>query len=478
VTTVAPSRDVRDRFALALTERIGPDRFRRYFGSRESIEYDGGRLRVVAGSAFQAEMLSRRFGEAVRDAAASEGERGRVEFTVRESARAAETPPPAEQAEPPEPGPAPEHAAPPRARPPRHAATLRRSLDDFVIGESNRLAHGAALRLAEEGPGSPLSPLVFHGPCGAGKTHLLQGLARRVQELRPGARVRYTTGESFTNGFIRAVRENRTASFHAEHRRLDLLCIDDVHFLANKNATQTELLHTLNALADGGARIALVSDAHPSLIRSFSRELVSRFMAGMVVSLDPPDMALRMALTVEFGARRGVVLDREGAELIASHARASVRELEGALVRVEAVARLSEAAGSGPVPLAVIRQALRLGAPVGPARRVRAEAIIRSACERLGVEVSDVMGRSRHRRVVAARSIAALLARRLTTLSYPELAQKLGRPNHSSVVTACQRLEKQMAAGAGIRLSPGEPETPFSALVREIETDLTRGPPG
>ena len=347
-----------------------------------------------------------------------------------------------------------------------------------MVGESNRLAHGAALRLAEEGPGSALSPLVFHGPCGTGKTHLLQGLARRVQELRPGARVRYTTGESFTNGFVRAVRENRTASFHAEHRRLDLLCIDDVHFLANKNATQTELLHTLNTLADGGARLALVSDAHPSLIRSFSRELVSRFMAGMVVSLDPPDMALRMALTVEFGARRGVVLDREGAELIASHARGSVRELEGSLVRVEAVARLSEGLGSGPVPLAVIRQALRLGAPSGPARRVRAETIIKSACERLGVEVSDVMGRSRHRRVVAARSIAALLARRHTTLSYPELAQKLGRPNHSSAVTACQRLEKQMAAGAGIRLSAGEPETPLSSLVREIETDLTRSPPG
>jgi len=469
VTTVAPSRDVRDRFALALSDRIGPDRFRRYFGSRESIEYAGGRLRVVAGSAFQAEMLSRRFGAAARDAAASEGERGGVEFAVRAmsvheaAAPAAVRPAPVE--------------APARrpARAPK-AATLRHSLDDFVVGESNRLAHGAAVRLADEGPGSALSPLVFHGPCGTGKTHLLQGLARRVQESRPGARVRYTTGEAFTNAFIRAVRENRTASFHAEHRRLDLLCIDDVHFLANKNATQTELLHTLNALADGGARIALVSDAHPSLIRSFSRELISRFMAGLVVGLDPPDPELRLALTASFGARRGVVLDREGAALVASHARGSVRELEGAIVRVEAVSRLSEGGGAAPVPLAVIRRALQLGSPSGAARRVRAEEIIRSASERLGVEVSDVLGRSRHRRVVAARSIAALLSRRMTTLSYPELAQKLGRPNHSSVVTACQRLEKQMEAGAGVRLGAGEPETPLSALVREIETDLSRGP--
>ncbi len=216
----------------------------------------------------------------------------------------------------------------------------------------------------------------------------------------------------------------------------------------------------------------MASDNHPSAIRAFSRELVSRFMAGMVVGVEAPDRALRLELAMSFAARRGVVLGREAAELVATRAGSSVRDLEGALVRVEAVSRLLEPGRTGPVSLATVRQALQLGASSAPNRPIKAETIIQASAERLGVDVSDVMGRSRHRRVVAARSIAALLSRRFTTLSYPELAVKLGRPNHSSVVTACQRIGAQIEAGRGIRLTPGEPETLLSDLIREIETGL------
>ncbi len=466
MTTLACQRDGRDQFAQTLSHLIGQERFRRYFGDRSSIECEGERFRVLAGSDFQAEMLSRRFGSALQKAAQSTGRERRVTVEVRrERGEAALSSTPAAQT-PAEPSRRPSRQAPRRA--PR-----RRSLDDFVVGESNRLAHSAAARLAEEGAGSALSPLFFHGPCGAGKTHLLEGLTRRVQELRPAARVKHTTGEAFTNQFIHAVRENSIARFHAEHRRLDLLCIDDVHFLASKSATQSELLHTLNALAMGGAAIAMASDAHPSVIRAFSRELVSRFMAGMVVGVDPPEEALRRRLATTFAARRGIILDEAGAALIARHVTGSVRELEGAIVRVEAVARLM-AGESGVASTATIRQALELGAGPRATGPIRAERIIDAAAERLGVDVAEVMGRSRHRRVVVARSIAALLARKHTTLSYPELAVKLGRPNHSSVVTACQRLSKQIRAGADVSLAPGEPPIALSELVALIEADLQR----
>ncbi len=425
-------------------------------------------MRVLARSPFEAEVLSRRFGSAMREAASANGG---VEFEV--GVREGGAPP-----SPPGPGavptPDPEGERRP-SRPLRTGAALRHSFDDFVVGSSNRLAHGAALRLAEEGAGCPLSPLFLHGPCGTGKTHLLQSLARRVKRLRPGARVRYTTGEAFTNAFIGAVRENRIGAFHAEHRKLDLLCIDDVHFLASKTATQTELLHTLDSLALGGAAIAMASDEHPSSFASFSKELVSRFVAGMVVGVDPPDRGLRLELVTALAARRGVMLDRAGAELIASRTAGSVRDLEGAVVRVEAVAKLLEKdRAGGCVSMSAIRQALRLGSSTGPTKPVRAETIIAACAERLGVDVSDVLGRSRHRRVVAARSLAALLSRKLTTLSFPELAVKLGRPNHSSVVTACQRLQRRLDAGEGLCVAPGEPRVRYTDLMGEIESGLAR----
>jgi len=431
-------------------------------------------VRVLAGSAFEAEVLSRRFGPAMKEAARAGG--AEVDFEV--SVRAAAAPPTpgsgsggtASAA----PTVAPENERRPVRRT-RSASSLRHTFDDFVVGASNRLAHGAAVRLAEEGAGCPLSPLFLHGPCGTGKTHLMQSLAQRVKALRPGSRVRYTTGEAFTNAFISAVRENRIAAFHAEHRKLDLLCIDDVHFLASKTATQTELLHTLDSLALGGSAIAMASDEHPSAFASFSRELVSRFVAGMVVGVDAPDPQLRHELITSFAARRGIVLDREGAELIASRTPGAVRDLEGAVVRVEAVARLLENQQSGAVSLSAIRQALQLGGRYIPSKRVKAETIIDACAERLGVEVSDVLGRSRHRRVVAARSIAALLSRKLTTLSYPELASKLGRPNHSSVVTACQRLQKRIDGGERLPLVPGEAGVAYTDLIAEIETSLASG---
>jgi chromosomal replication initiator protein len=194
--------------------------------------------------------------------------------------------------------------APPASAAPWRAAprpTLQHRLDDFVVGLSNRLAYAGATRMADED--GPCAPLFVHGPSGVGKTHLLQGLAARFTERRPGAVVRYISAEAFTNEFITAVRAGKIDAFRKLYRKVDLLCIDDVHFFSNKDATQSELLFTLDAVGLEGSRLALASDEHPREIQKLSERLLSRFLAGAVVRVDTPDPALREKLVKLAGDR-------------------------------------------------------------------------------------------------------------------------------------------------------------------------------
>jgi chromosomal replication initiation ATPase DnaA len=216
----------------------------------------------------------------------------------------------------------------------------RYRLDRFVVGQTNRMAHASATRVVvpEEQGGWKL--LFLHGSCGVGKTHLLQGVARRFAEHHPGRRICYTTGERFTNQYIAALRENRIEAFRRALRRIDLLCLDDVHFLANKRATQDELLHTLKSIDLTGARLVIASDEHPQHITRIADHLVSRFMAGVVMGIDPPDEDLRQRLVDEFARRRGLQLAPAVASAVAHLPFASPRELEGAVAKVDAVHQL------------------------------------------------------------------------------------------------------------------------------------------
>ena len=336
-------------------------------------------------------------------------------------------------------------------RPRRADAALRHGLKDFVVGPSNRMAYEAANRLAtaEEAPG--FNSLFLHGACGVGKTHLLQGLAARYLELRPGAQVRYVTGEVFTNEYISAVRAGKIDAFRAGLRRLDLLCLDDVHFLSNKTATQAEFLHTFDALEMAGSRVALASDEHPKELEAFSQRLVSRCLSGMVVRVDLPDAATRAAIVRRMASVRGLRLSEAAEQAVVAQCAGSVRDLAGAVARVEALARIApDASRAGEVGTVVVHRALGgaggsfsglVGRPVG------AMEILELACGVLGVDPQEALGRGRHKRVVLARSVAMHLARELTTLSYPEIATALSRPNHSTVITACQRLRKQIEQG-------------------------------
>ncbi|TVQ78401.1 MAG: AAA family ATPase [Phycisphaeraceae bacterium] len=331
----------------------------------------------------------------------------------------------------------------------RRGAPVRHRLEDFVVGDCNRLAYSAALRMADGGASS-YGVLFLHGVCGVGKTHLLQGLARHVRMKNPSARVRYTTGERFANEYIASVQNRTIDAFRKRYRGVDLLCVDDVHFIAGKRGTQAEFLHTFATLDLDGARVVLASDEHPKQIGDLQEAIVSRCVSGMVVGLEKPDRATRRAICLRLAQRRGLVLDESAVEALASLDACSVRDLEGAVMHLEACVNLLPdvvRVQDGVVDGALVRKVLGARRVVKPNRPYRVDEILQASCEVIGVEVSEVLGPSRHRRVVIARSICAKLAKQLTTHSYPEIAKLMHRPNHSTIITAHKRIDEQIAGG-------------------------------
>lgn len=434
-----------------LAHVLGQDKCSKFIESSARLSVRDGRLCVAAPNAFVADWLARRYHDAIAGALREEtGDPGAaVDIVVdteafhaagvneRAVADAAAAPARTE-------------AAPQRrvGRSTRRASAapfrLRR-LEDFIVGASNRLAYNAAIALADAADGH-FGPLYIHGPCGVGKTHLLQGVAERIRRTRPGARVRYTTAESFTNGFIASLHAGRLEEFRRAFRDLDALCIDDVHFLSNKGATQNEFLHTFDAIELTGARIVLASDEHPRHILKLSEKLVSRFTAGMVVGVERPERELRVRIARALFERRGLKIEEAAARLVADRCPDSVRDVEGAVTRIDALHRLvgsGESTGGRIGVLAVERALGGTGAAL-PLRPVSVARIIHVVCDALRVDPSDVLGSSRHKRVVFARALAAHLARSMTTLSFPEIAREMHRPNHSTIITACNRVAKQL----------------------------------
>ncbi len=356
------------------------------------------------------------------------------------------------------------------ARPALRRPALRHTLDDFILGPSNELAFQAACSfIDDQQPGS--RTLFLHAGCGLGKTHLLQGLCRQLSRQQPDAQVLYVTGEQFTNDFLASVRENRIESFRKRIRRLHLLAIDDVHFIANKQATQREFLHCFDALDLKGARVALASDSHPRSINQFSEALVSRCVRGMVAQISAPDVATRQKLFQELGARRGLPLNEAAVQLLAARCFGSVRDIEGMLTQLHALWHLLPEAQRplviGPALVSRLEQSEQRPTP---RRAVRFEQILAAVCELLGMEPKRVLSASRHRDLVLARGLVVRLTRQLTTMSFPELGTALKRTSHSTVVTAAQRMEQHIQDN---RLVP-HPATGELTAVAELEQRARR----
>ncbi len=488
-TTTSPP-DVCARIAHRLEQRVGSHRYKMWFDRSARFDFlDHARqLHVAVPNRFIADWIGRHFEHDLRRAADLEaGEDVHVEvrvdpsrFSERDAAAARTAPPGTIQIV----TESSRRRATPRPEAAARGTTFRHKLDEFIVGPSNELAHAAAARLAEDeshavGPRAAGGghTLFIHGGCGLGKTHLLQGICQRVLERHPDARILYATGEQFTNDFLAAIRSNKIDAFRRRIRKLDLLAIDDVHFIANKSATQQEFLHSFDALELGGAKVALASDNHPKLIHAFSDALVSRCVRGMVVEVHRPDTATRVRIIQAIAARRGLTLVEAVTRTLADRCHGSVRDIEGAITKLHAMSRLLQSNGNGSdgeVGHALVERLFESLPAPAPRRIVKFDTILKVTCEQVGVAPAQVLGPGRSRHLVLARSIAVLMAREMTPMSYPEIAAAMSRNNHSTVITAAQRLAKQLEKDRDLVLPGRMEQTCPRQLVQRVRDVLAR----
>jgi chromosomal replication initiator protein len=346
------------------------------------------------------------------------------------------------------------HGASCRTAPP---VNHRRTFEQFVIGDCNRLAHAAALTVAEM-PATAYNPLFIYGPPGVGKTHLLQSIAALAARHSPDLRIRLTSGEEFTNAFLEALAERSTERFKREYRDVDVLLVDDVQFLERKTRTEEEFFHTFNALHDAGSQIVVSSDRPPRDLQAVEQRLRERFQAGLVADIAPPDLATRLTILRKRAASDGIpVPDERALARLAARVTTDVRALEGALIRTVAYASL----GGRPLTVELVDEVLdRLYGPqTGGTPTV--ERIQEVICERFGITRDELIAGGRAKRYLWPRQVAMYLSRELTGESLPEIARSFGGRDHTTVLAAWRR--------TGERIST---DRSSSAVVESLRTTL------
>ncbi len=318
------------------------------------------------------------------------------------------------------------------------ALPLKLTLDSLVVGPKNQLAYNAAQAVISQDH-SPFNPLFIHGGYGVGKTHLLQGICNEIFQNTPDCRWMYLSAEDFANQYVIALKTQKLDRFRNRLRNLDILAIDDIHFLANKNAMQEEFLHTFNSIDLAGKQIVLASDAHPKEIGRLCEKLVNRFVSGMVVRIDPPDFEMRLKICARRADQLKLTLPEDVLTFVAESVTAGVRELEGALVKLSAYAALSRAPMTLPMAQQVLDEHITRTDPV-----VHTSDMTAAAADYFGVSASDIHSDKKDRTVSLARAFAMYLIRRYTRLSYPEIGRMLGGKNHATVILACRKVEDHL----------------------------------
>jgi chromosomal replication initiator protein len=319
----------------------------------------------------------------------------------------------------------------------------RYTFDQFIIGDGNRLAHAAALAVAEA-PGEAYNPLFLHAPPGLGKTHLLHAIGHYIAAFQPGRIVRYTTVEAFTNGFIAALNTKGLDRFKHLYRDADVLLIDDVQFLASKAKTEEEFFHTFNAVYDSGRQLVLTCDRLPRQLVGLEQRLCERFEAGLVAQLSPPDRATRVAILRKRAALDQVtVVDQGVLELIADRVTDNIRSLEGALIRIVALHSLT----GRPIDMTLAREVLddmhpRAEVGVGP----DVSQIQSTVAAHFGITVAELTSASRAARLAWPRQLAMELTRELTHDPLQTIGTAFGGRNHATVLHACRRVRERVKA--------------------------------
>ncbi len=457
--SLTTTSDLVARMELCLSQRIGESRYKLWFADKTKIAWRDGGIIIGVPNLFLHDWLEKTFGDDIL-AAASEthGSAVSVRFAVDaqlfRSARA-------EQAT--------VYSAPAavpsaaRVRPPR--VRRQRSLEDFVVGACNRVAHAAALNFVEAPLDAP-NPLLIHGSVGTGKTHLLEGIVLGLERHHPDWRVLLVTAEEFTNRFVQAMHQHKLPAFRKQFRGCDALLIDDVGFLAKKNATQEELLHTLDALQAEHRPIALTTDCHPRLADNLLPELVDRLVGGSAWALNLPDRATRFEILRGKSARAGD-WPREVLDFLADNLRGNIRELEGA---VHSVAHLAKATHRRvDVELArealgdVLRHSIRL---------VHLGEVEQACCEAMGVTRDFLLSKKRHWIASYPRMLAMYLARKHTQATFSEVGKHFGGRNHSTVVAAEKKVQQWLRDNITLQL--GKSIIAVREIVEKIERMLAQ----
>jgi chromosomal replication initiator protein len=488
----APHDDPSARFLAALVGRIGSQRYHMWFGSNVRVVPAGRQIVLaVASESFQG-WLEHTFGAAVREAAAELGDGG-VRFVVDpdlfndEAAPVAkpvvEKPlPPAEQkpelkpavpktartlfGDEPVPSPSPRKGKPkPTADGGPNAGRRWKSLADFVVGASNRVAHASALSVVDE-PGDAANPLVLHGPVGVGKTHLLEGIYSGLRKKWPDLRPVYITAEEFTTRFVQACRFDKQGNFRRQTRDASALLIDDLQFLANKPASQKEFIQTLDALVADGKQVVVTADCHPKLAEELMPELVDRLLGGAVWPLQPPDDETRLEI-LRKKATGGMTIPDAVLKYLARNLKGNVRELEGAVNSVRHFAKVT----NRPIDQALAREA------VGDllrhtVRTISVQDIDDAVCAVVGANRGTLQSKARSWAVSHPRMIAMFLARKHTAATYGEVAKHFGVKTHSTAVAAEKKVREWLSKNDKLRL--GDREWAVKDLIDRIERELNR----
>ena len=418
--------DLWNNVSETLRGALNENTYRTWFGEVVPVSADDGELVLGAPNDFARKWIGDHFteliGAAIKDATGAEW---RLVLTV-------QAPPPKVVA------PAPAAVAAGAAAVNPGGINPKYTFDSFVIGSSNRFAHAAALAVAEA-PAQAYNPLFIYGQSGLGKTHLLHAIANYVGPHAANLSVRYVTSETFMNDFINALGDKRIEGFKQRYRTYDVLLVDDVQFFAKKERIQEEFFHTFNTLHEAGRQIVISSDRLPRYMDSLEDRLRSRFEWGLMTDIQPPDLETRIAILRRKVQYEGIELeDSEVLTLIASRVSTNIRELEGALTRVLALASLT----AQRLDAALAQQVLDEMSPQGEAAAVTIERIQQLTCDRFRVTLEELTGHRRSQNIVYPRQVAMYLSRELTDSSLPKIGREFGGRDHTTVIHATSKIAR------------------------------------
>jgi chromosomal replication initiator protein len=316
------------------------------------------------------------------------------------------------------------------------AFNLENTFESFVVGENNNHAHAAAMAVASA-PGRSYNPLFLYGGVGMGKTHLMQAIGHEVKRRQPQAAICYISSEKFTNEMINSLRYDKMSSFRDKFRNVDVLLVDDIQFLAQKERTQEEFFHTFNALHESMKQIVIASDRPPKELAEIEDRLRSRFEWGLIADIQPPDLETKVAILQKKAEQEKVTLPTDVALYVASNIRSNVRELEGALIRLVAHSSLIGAEITLPYAQQVLKNFID-----SQARKVTIEAIQKAVAEQFGLRLVEIKAKNNSRAIVYPRQIAMYLAKHLTEASLPEIGRQFGGKHHTTVLHSVEKIDE------------------------------------